>query len=82
MLKEIVDETSLGKYDFMYLRIGEFSVKGFFFFLFSVFPQFATNALFLSDFANNCKSVVSFFQLICQHFLTEPNNIQRWLRFH
>jgi len=22
MLKEIVDETSLGKYDFMYLRIG------------------------------------------------------------
>lgn len=23
MLKTIVDETSLGKYDFMYLRIGE-----------------------------------------------------------
>ena len=23
MLKEIVDETSAGKYDFMYLRIGE-----------------------------------------------------------
>lgn len=23
MLKEIVDETSEGKYDFMYLRIGE-----------------------------------------------------------
>ena len=23
MLKEIVDETSVGKYDFMYLRIGE-----------------------------------------------------------
>lgn len=25
MLKEIVDETSFGKYDFMYLRIGSFS---------------------------------------------------------
>jgi hypothetical protein len=25
MLKEIVDETSAGKYDFMYLRIGEFA---------------------------------------------------------
>jgi hypothetical protein len=23
MLKEIVDETSIGKYDFMYLRIGK-----------------------------------------------------------
>lgn len=26
MLKEIVDETSRGKYDFMYLRIGLFSL--------------------------------------------------------
>jgi hypothetical protein len=24
MLKDIIDETSRGKYDFMYLRIGEF----------------------------------------------------------
>lgn len=24
MLKEIVDETSIGKYDFMYLRIGTY----------------------------------------------------------
>ncbi len=27
MLKEIVDETSLGKYDFMYLRIGKWFCK-------------------------------------------------------
>ena len=26
MLKDIVDETSRGKYDFMYLRIGQFSL--------------------------------------------------------
>lgn len=26
MLKEIVDETSFGKYDFMYLRIGELPI--------------------------------------------------------
>lgn len=29
MLKDIVDETSHGKYDFMYLRIGKFSPADF-----------------------------------------------------
>lgn len=27
MLKDIVDETSLGKYDFMYLRIGKLTLQ-------------------------------------------------------
>jgi hypothetical protein len=48
MLKAIVDETSHGKYDFMYLRIGEDT-------------QLFFNTLWMIltisrlDFANNCK---------------------------
>ena len=48
MLKDIVDETSWGRYDFMYLRIGE---HGGTLILFRVLTES------LLDFANNCKSV-------------------------
>ena len=47
MLKEIVDETSFAKYDFMYLRIGILSSS-----LFSL--HYLTDMVSL-DFANNCK---------------------------
>ena len=46
MLKEIVDETSRGQYDFMYLRIGWYSL--------SSANIVLTNFV---DFANNCKLV-------------------------
>lgn len=47
MLKDIVDETSLGKYDFMYLRIGTHCRV----------PLSCRNSLIpdTPDFANNCK---------------------------
>ena len=45
MLKDIVDETSFGKYDFMYLRIGTYPIK----------PQFIRAKRHVEDFANNCK---------------------------
>lgn len=49
LLKEIIDETSFGKYDFMYLRIGK-----------SIPPlpsRWETLTLTAVDFANNCKFV-------------------------
>lgn len=46
MLKEIIDETSHGKYDFMYLRIGRQIFQ-------RVHWQLLTDLL--KDFANNCK---------------------------
>ena len=49
MLKEIVDETSRGKYDFMYLRIG-----------LPIIAYFLADRLIRSDFANNCKLVSPF----------------------
>ena len=48
MLKEIVDETSFGRYDFMYLRIGS---------SFSLARLLARLIYEAADFANNCKSV-------------------------
>ena len=52
MLKAIVDETSHGKYDFMYLRIGEK--------LHSLFDCKMKLTLNFIDFANNCKWVNNF----------------------
>ena len=49
MLKEIVDETSHGRYDFMYLRIGNMHL------LTASMKSRANPSL---DFANNCKWVV------------------------
>jgi hypothetical protein len=46
MLKAIVDETSHGKYDFMYLRIGESALE--------LGIGSLADSLDL-DFANNCK---------------------------
>lgn len=46
MLKEIVDETSRGKYDFMYLRIGKSVAAE------RVSAKIDSGYL---DFANNCK---------------------------
>jgi len=50
MLKDILDETSRGCYDFMYLRIGK------------SLPLTNTSYKLtrLPDFANNCKYVVAF----------------------
>ena len=50
MLKAIVDETSPGRYDFMYLRIGKIS------WLHS--SGICLLTLSAADFANNCKYVV------------------------
>jgi len=53
MLKDILDETSRGCYDFMYLRIGKS-------------PPFTYTSHMLTcrlDFANNCKYVVLSFQV-------------------
>lgn len=51
MLKEIVDETSIGKYDFMYLRIGQANhIHG---------TGDPLLTLSTPDFANNCKYVIS-----------------------
>lgn len=47
MLKEIVDETSHGKYDFMYLRIGKLPAVS--------EGRATTDAAPWPDFANNCK---------------------------
>jgi len=50
MLKNILDETSRGCYDFMYLRIGK-----------SLPLTYTSHKLTrLPDFANNCKYVVTF----------------------
>ena len=52
MLKAIVDETSHGKYDFMYLRIGKLSNIGH-------WSLGVVDAEYMiEDFANNCKYVV------------------------
>jgi hypothetical protein len=51
MLKMILDKTSRGRYDFMYLRIGK-----------SLYPASTCPKLIRpTDFANNCKYVVVFF---------------------
>jgi hypothetical protein len=50
MLKDILDETSRGCYDFMYLRIGK-SLP---------LPYTSHKLTRLPDFANNCKYVVLF----------------------
>ena len=53
MLKDILDETSRGCYDFMYLRIGK-----------SLPLTYTSHKLTgLPDFANNCKYVVLFLQV-------------------
>lgn len=50
MLKDIVDETSRAKYDFMYLRIGKSLFGG---------PKISmADSLLTIDFANNCKYVL------------------------
>lgn len=50
MLKAIVDETSHGKYDFMYLRIGKLTFPG------QTCRYETTNLHAMpTDFANNCK---------------------------
>jgi hypothetical protein len=57
MLKAIVDETSHGKYDFMYLRIGKVSWLA----------HYSQSKLTLvADFANNCKCVKI---LLLQHLI-------------
>jgi hypothetical protein len=48
MLKKKLDETSHGRYDFMYLRIG----------MPPIFCPFLSKLTCLPDFANNCKYVV------------------------
>jgi hypothetical protein len=72
MLKAIVDETSHGKYDFMYLRIGE-SALG-----------LEVNSLadpLDQDFANNCKyDIPAVYSPQLPFFLTIMS--QRWLCFH
>ena len=53
MLKDILDETSRGCYDFMYLRIGK-SLP---------FTYTSRKLTRLLDFANNCKYVALSFQV-------------------
>ena len=55
MLKTIVDETSHGKYDFMYLRIGK---KKRLFFSCLRFESRRRLTVARKDFANNCKYVM------------------------
>lgn len=54
MLKDIVDETSHGKYDFMYLRIGTLTLAKF---------GYTFNTTVVEDFANNCKYVIQLFSV-------------------
>lgn len=65
MLKEIVDHTSFGRYDFMYLRIGNCNIKGCHL-LDSLVP----------DFANNCNVGYAFINFVDVSGLLFP-----WLHF-
>jgi hypothetical protein len=67
MLKDILDETSRGCYDFMYLRVGK-----------SLPLTYTSHKLtHLPDFANCCKYVV-LFPSGWRHF----SHLQRWLCLH
>lgn len=52
LLKNIVDETSFGRYDFMYLRIGELLLL----ILYTIVDE-SYSRINTTDFANNCKLV-------------------------
>lgn len=66
MLKDIVDETSHGKYDFMYLRIGKTTRSG-------IRHKVLTLAS-TPDFANNCKLVGSYYFIYWYHaYMSHPS---------